>query len=194
MTALVERTALANASPRQGVFSALVAVGSRARRAEVVHHLAALGGNELVEAGSIAEARVRAMADRATRPGGRCTVPSRRQRPWIARRSARRRLASRGRAVSVGRPLHGPSCPGRRCPRIPGGARRTTRSGPTARQPAQNPADGGTRPLRPRDRGAPAGCGWPLESRHRWRARTVRADGEEPPGPNRPEAGHRGSS
>lgn len=60
MTALVERHGLAQPSPRTARFTALVVVASPFVRESIVRSLRDLGARDVLEAGSLAEARVRA--------------------------------------------------------------------------------------------------------------------------------------
>ena len=63
--------------------------------------------------------------------------------------------------------------------------------GPGGPRPVRGRSDGVRRPVRPRDRGPAAGRRRPVQQGHRRGAGPVRADREEPPGPDRPQARHR---
>lgn len=60
MTTLVERTGIP--APRTGRFAAMVVIASPALRESVAHTLRALGARQLLEIGTVAEARARASA------------------------------------------------------------------------------------------------------------------------------------
>ena len=183
LVAVVVERAGATSLPRPGRFSALVVAGHSGARESVARTLRGLGAREVVVAAGALEGRLRA---RAMGPRELCVAEV--GLPDGSGIGLLHDLKTQGWARTV--VISATADPYTVRAALAAGVRALVVAGRAPAAPAARPSRL-RGPLGPRDRGPPAGRRRPVQQGDRHGARPVRADREEPPGPDRPQARHR---